>query len=68
MGIDATPHSLRREFITSAYRSGADIVSIMRVVGHKNPQTTEKYIERDINRERDVLILRNLYISNNVMT
>lgn len=66
MGIDATPHSLRREFITSAYRSGADIVSIMRIVGHKNPQTTEKYIERDFNKERETMILRNFYISTSV--
>lgn len=62
-GIDATSHSLRREFITSAHHAGCDIIDIMNFVGHSSPAVTVSYIRRDIERMRSVVESRNQYIS-----
>jgi len=67
-GIDATTHSLRREFVTTAYRSGVDIITIQRLVGHVSPQTTEKYIENDIDAAVQAINQRSHYISGKTIT
>ena len=66
LGIDGTSHSLRREFITSAYRAGNSLVDIMQVVGHTDPSMTMSYIRQDIEQMRSVLTSRNQYISQNL--
>lgn len=67
-GVDGTAHSLRREFITTAYRSDAQIVDIMRIVGHTDPRQTAKYIESDLEYMRTTINLRNAYITKESMT
>lgn len=62
-GIDASSHALRRNFITSAYRSNNDLVDIMKIVGHTDPAITAKYIQTDNDRLRNVIKNRNQYIS-----
>ena len=62
--IDATSHSLRREFITSAYRAGNSLVDIMKVVGHTDPTVTMQYIRTDMDVMRCVVATRNEYIAN----
>lgn len=63
-GIDATSHSLRREFITSAHNAGCSVVDIMKVVGHTSPAVTMRYISNDIDVLRCVVTSRNEYIQN----
>lgn len=63
-GVDGTTHSLRREFITTAYRANGQIMDIMRVVGHTDPRQTAKYIENDLEYMRQTITLRKAYISN----
>jgi len=68
-GVDGTCHSLRREFITSAYRACGDdgLVKIMHIVGHEKIEETIGYIRRDPNAMRDVMQARRFYISNRNM-
>ena len=61
-GLDATSHSLRREFITSAHNAGCSVVDIMKVVGHTSPAVTMRYIRNDIEVLRCVVTSRNEYI------
>ena len=67
-GVDGTTHSLRREFITTAYRADAQLLDIMRIVGHTDPRHTVKYIENDLEYMRETINLRKLYISNSIIT
>lgn len=67
-GVDGTTHSLRREFITTAYRANGQLLDIMRIVGHTDPKQTVKYIENDLEYMRETISLRKLYISNEVIT
>jgi len=68
VGVDGTTHSLRREFITTAYRADAQLLDIMRIVGHTDPRQTVKYIENDLEYMRQTIQLRKLYISNSIIT
>ena len=47
-GIDdarITPHSLRNTCATNAYKNGADVFEIMRMLNHANVSTTQLYIK-----------------------
>lgn len=62
-GIDATSHSLRREFITSALHAGCAVTDVMQIVGHTSPDVTVRYLRYDTDHLRDALRVRNQYIS-----
>jgi len=68
VGVDGTTHSLRREFITTAYRADAQLLDIMRIVGHTDPRQTVRYIENDMEYMRQTIQLRKLYISSSIIT
>jgi site-specific recombinase XerD len=38
------PHMFRHTTATTLVEAGADIASIMEILGHKNIQTTERYL------------------------
>jgi integrase/recombinase XerD len=40
LGMDFTPHTMRRTYITTLYRKGVDLATISRIAGHANVQTT----------------------------
>lgn len=62
-GIDATSHSLRREFITSALHAGCSVTDVMQIVGHSSPEMTVRYLRYDTDHLRNALQVRNQYIS-----
>lgn len=64
-GIDATSHSLRREFITSALHAGCSVTDVMQIVGHTSPEITARYLRYDTDYLRNALRVRNQYISSN---
>lgn len=64
-GIDATSHSLRREFITSALHAGCSVTDVMQIVGHTSPEITARYLRFDTDYLRNALRVRNQYISSN---
>lgn len=43
---DFTPHDLRRTFITRLLEKGADVVTVSKLVGHLNIETTKRYDKR----------------------
>lgn len=65
-GVNGTCHSLRREFITSAYHANGDegLVKIMHIVGHENIKETLGYIKKEPSAMREVLKARRFFISN----
>lgn len=62
-GIDATSHSLRREFITSALHAGCSVTDVMQIVGHSSPEMTVRYLRFDTDHLRNALQVRNQYIA-----
>jgi len=53
--IKATPHMFRHSFATYLLRSGADIVSIKELLGHKQLNTTLVYSHTNTNHKMNVL-------------
>lgn len=45
-GVDASPHDLRRSFVTAMLDSGADLLTVSKLAGHSSPDTTRRYDRR----------------------
>jgi len=46
-----TPHSFRHAYAIYLYRQGADLFTIQKELGHSDPKTTERYLEKAIRME-----------------
>jgi site-specific recombinase XerD len=46
-----SPHSLRRTCATLLYSRSVPVETIQRILGHDNPQTTQRYIDMQIDKE-----------------
>jgi len=55
-------HSGRRSFATNAYKAGVGMLSIMRITGHKKPETFLKYIKFD-NEENAILMAKHPFFN-----
>lgn len=54
---DFTPHDLRRTYITRLLEKGADALTVSKLVGHSNVQTTMRYDKRDDRAKAAVAML-----------
>jgi len=52
-GIKVTPYMLRHTFATLFIRNGGDIKALKEIMGHKQIETTERYIHEDEERIRE---------------
>ena len=59
-GADVSPHDLRRTFTGDMLDSGADLSSVSKVLGHRNPATTAGYDRRGPSTRR-ALVERMLF-------
>ncbi len=55
-------HTGRRSFATNAYKAGVPMLSIMRITGHKKPETFLKYIKFD-NTENAIILANHPFFS-----
>lgn len=39
LGVEITPHTLRRTYLTTLYRKGVDPIVLAKIAGHKSPKT-----------------------------
>jgi len=46
-----TPHSFRHAYAIYLYRQGADLFTIQKELGHSDPKTTERYLEKAVRME-----------------
>ncbi|MDP4086567.1 MAG: site-specific integrase [Bacillota bacterium] len=46
-----TPHSFRHAFAIYLYREGADLYTIQKELGHSDPKTTTRYLEKAFKKE-----------------
>lgn len=67
-GIKVTPHSLRRLYATTLYRSGADVLTISKLMRHANPTVTWRYIQQTEDRTSEAaeIVCNILYISDTI--
>lgn len=64
VGVDVTPHSLRRLFATSLYSQNVDLVDIKALMRHEDVSTTVRcYIKADTSRLDAILSKQNINIS-----
>ena len=49
------PHRLRHARITHLLEDGADLISVMGLVGHRQLSTTQGYTHQDMDRKREML-------------
>ncbi|WP_227002690.1 tyrosine-type recombinase/integrase [Salicibibacter kimchii] len=47
LGVDITPHQLRNNFAKYYLLNGGDIISLSRILGHSNAETTKVYLDFD---------------------
>jgi len=48
MGMNFTPHTMRRTYVTTLHRKGVDLATIAKIAGHANVQTTvDHYISME---------------------
>ncbi|MCP4244676.1 MAG: site-specific integrase [bacterium] len=43
MGLDLSPHALRRTYLTQLHRIGVDFATISKIAGHEDPKTLYKH-------------------------
>ena len=44
IGIDLSPHRLRRTWATNLHSNGADLLTLSAALGHTSPETTKRYV------------------------
>jgi len=54
-GLKIHPHQLRKTFATELYVAGQDLTTIQRLLGHKDPKTTMRYLGASAQKERDAV-------------
>jgi integrase len=54
-GLKIHPHQLRKTFATELYVAGEDLTTIQRLLGHKDPKTTMRYLGASAQKERDAV-------------
>jgi integrase len=45
--VDASAHQLRHRYATTVHRLTGDLLTVQRLLGHKSPTTTQRYIASD---------------------